>query len=236
MLSVNFHNHGDVVVLGLEGDINVDASNFVEAVGLALARGYKKIVCNFSEINLVDYVGVSLIAVAYKNVINHKAEMLICGVPAHVARIFAVVGLDRVFESFSGEDQALKNLQNERRITRVLSRKFRRRFKRIGVRGTVEYRSKNSFSDTFHTGGIVNLSAIGVFALVEHVFPIGEIVTTRLISEDLTLELDTRVVWIADSEMQQLKSAAMGLEFYHIDADKQKQIVDFVEKHLARSH
>jgi len=100
MLKISFNTIRDVMVLEFDGDINVDAANFVEAVGWSLAKGYKKIVCNLEGVNIVDYVGISLIAVAYKNVINQKAELRICHVPTHVARLFTVVGLDRVFEYF----------------------------------------------------------------------------------------------------------------------------------------
>jgi len=234
MLKISFNTVRDVMVLEFEGDINVDAANFVEAVGWSLAKGYRKIVCNLESVNIIDYVGISLIAVAYKNVINHKAELRMCHVPAHVARLFTVVGLDRVFEYFLDEDRAMKGFHDEKRIARVLSKKFRRRFKRISINGTIGYRRKGAFDDTFYEGKIVNMSAIGVFASCGRIFPVGEILTTQINAEDFKIELDTRVVWIADPQIQKDDPHSVGLEFYHISSENQSAIVDFVERHLSR--
>ena len=234
MLKISFNVQRDVMVLEFEGDINVDAANFVEAVGWSLAKGHKKIICNLEGVNIIDYVGISLIAVAYKNVINHKAELRMCHVPVHVARLFTVVGLDRVFEYFLDEEQAMKSFHDEKRIARVLSKKFRRRFKRISISGTVEYQRKGAFDDTFYKGKIVNVSAIGIFASCDQIFPVGEILTTRVNAEDFKIELNTRVVWITDRQVQKDDPHSMGFEFYHISAENQSAIVDFVERHISR--
>lgn len=234
MLKISFNTVSDVMVLEFDGEINVDAANFVEAVGWSLAKGYKKIICNLEEVNIIDYVGISLIAVAYKNVINHKAELRMCCVPTHVKRLFTVVGLDRVFEYFLNVEQGVKSFHDEKRIARLLSKKFRRRFKRISINGTVEYQRKGAFDDTFYKGKIINMSAIGIFASCDQIFPVGEILTTRINAEDFTIEINTRVVWITDRQIQKNDPHSMGLEFYHISTKDQNAIVDFVEKHLSR--
>lgn len=234
MLKTGFRYSGDLVIIDFDGDITVDASNFVEAIGWALARGYKKILCNFEGINIVDYVGISLIAVSYKNVVNHKSEMRICGAPAHVVKLFTAVGLDQVFDYYLSEDQAIKSFYDDKRIARVLAKKFRRRFKRVRVRGEVEYQSKGALSDTFYKGSLLNISAVGVFVECNHIFPIGEILNTRLKLDELSMELDTRVIWIADHSIQVFDAMAMGLEFYHISPDNQTIAADFVERHLSR--
>ena len=233
MLKTGFRYSGDLVIIDVEGDINVDAANFVESIGWSLSRGYKKILCNLEGVNIVDYVGVSLIAVAYKNVVNHKAEMRICNIPAHVSRLFTAVGLDQIFDYFIAEEQAIKSFQDDKRIARVLAKKFRRRFKRVKIPGQVEYKSKGSFNDSFYRGNIINVSAVGVFMEGNHIFPIGEILTTRLKFADFSIEVDTRVIWIADSSIQFFTSQALGLEFYHISTEDQNKIVDFVERHLS---
>ena len=235
MLRVNFRYTGDLVVLDMEGDINVDAANFVEAVGWSLSRGYKKILCNFEAINIVDYVGVSLIAVAYKNVINHNAAMRACNIPAHIVRLFVAVGLDQIFDSYVSEEEAIKGFQDDRRIARVLAKKFRRRFKRVKIPGTIEYQSKGAFNTALYTGKVLNISAVGVFMEGAHLFPVGEILTTRLDFEKFSINVDMRVIWIADGAIQYFSGQAMGLEFYHIDAESQTKIIDFVERHIIHS-
>ena len=52
-------------------------------------------------------------------------------------------------------------------------------------------------------------------------------------SENKYIEVDAKVVWIADKEIQPLESPAMGLEFYKISGESQEAIIDFVDKNLA---
>ncbi|MCK9573896.1 MAG: anti-sigma factor antagonist [Candidatus Omnitrophica bacterium] len=227
----------DVVILDLEGSIDINSADFVETVGWALITKSKNILCNFEGINLIDYVGISLIAVAYKNILNHKGRMKLCNVPSHVQKLFSIVGLDKVFTYYENEDEAIKSFTEEVLFSHILEQRLRRRFKRIPLHNTIEYKQKYSPKDIFHKGKIINLSAIGVFLAAEKVFSIGEILTTRI---DLTpapgvIEVDSKVVWEADSEIQPMESPGMGLEFYDISPEVQEQIINFVEKHLTHS-
>jgi len=227
----------DVVILDLEGSIDINSADFVETVGWALVTKSKNILCNFEGINLIDYVGISLIAVAYKNILNHKGRMKLCNVPSHVQKLFSIVGLDKVFTYYENEDEAIKSFTEEVLFSHILEQRLRRRFKRIPLHNTIEYKQKYSPKDIFHKGKIINLSAIGVFLAAEKVFSIGEILTTRI---DLTpapgvIEVDSKVVWEADSEIQPMESPGMGLEFYDISPEVQEQIINFVEKHLTHS-
>ena len=93
------------------------------------------------------------------------------------------------------------------------------------------------FVQWFYKGKIINLSAIGVFIAAEKVFSIGEILTTRidLAPDPGAIEVDSKVVWEADNEIQPMESPGMGLEFYNINPKVQEQIINFVEKHLTHS-
>ncbi|MCK9614579.1 MAG: anti-sigma factor antagonist [Candidatus Omnitrophica bacterium] len=227
----------DVVILDLEGSIDINSSDFVETVGWALVTKSKNILCNFEGINLIDYVGISLIAVAYKNILNHKGRMKLCNVPSHVQKLFSIVGLDKVFTYYENEDEAVKSFTEEVLFSHILEQRLRRRFKRIPLHNIIEYKQKYSTKDVFYKGRIINLSAIGVFIAAEKVFSIGEILTTRI---DLTpapgvIEVDSKVVWESDNEIQPMESPGMGLEFCNISPKVQEQIIDFVEKHLTHS-
>ena len=87
-------------------------------------------------------------------------------------------------------------------------------------------------------GKIINLSAIGDFIVAKKIFTIGEILTAKIYLEPKPgfIEVDTKVVWVADHDIQPLEYPWMGLEFYNIDDEKQKEIIKFVEKHLASSN
>lgn len=234
-MKINIRNKNSIVILDLEGNIDINASEFIETVGWALVSKSKDILCNFEGVNLIDYVGISIIAVAYKNVLNHKGKLKLYNVPAHVRRLFSVVGLDRVFDYYETEEQGLKSFKEEATFSEIINKQLRRRFKRIPVKGDIFFKQKFPPKDTFYNGKIINISAIGVFLISENIFPIGEILSTKLhlLPEPGIVEIDAKVVWVADQEIQPMESPAMGLEFYNIEAHQQEQIIQFVEKNLA---
>lgn len=223
-----------VAILELEGSIGIDASDFVETVGWILNNRTKDIVCNFNGVNLVDYVGISLISVIYKNILNHNGRIELCNVPQHVARLFSIVGLDRIFKFHTGEEEALMAIKYERKMERIAKEPLRRRFERIPLSATIEYRPKFLDNEPFSSGRIINLSAEGVFVLSDKLFSIGDLLITRI---DLQLasgiiDADVKVVWLADQEIQPDDYPGMGLEFHHITPAKQEKIAQFVEEHL----
>jgi len=234
---INIRDKEGVVILDLEGNIDINASNFVETAGWVLKYKSKNIVCNFSRVNIVDYIGISILAVVYKNVLNHKGRMEICSVPTHLKNIFALVGLNKVFKFHSNEEEAIRYLKEEESIYKILKKKRRRRFKRIPFHTIIEYKQKFSSKDLFYKGKILNLSAIGMFIVAKKIFSVGEILSTRInLSPKLgIIEIDARVVWVADKEIQPLEYPGMGLEFYNIDQKIQKEILEFVDRHLTSS-
>lgn len=236
-MKINIRETQNIVILDIDGSIDINSSDFVETVGWALVTKSKNILCNFEGINLIDYVGISLIAVAYKNVLNHKGKLKLFSVPSHVQKLFAVVGLDKVFDYYENEEVAIKSFKEEELFSHILEQRLRRRFKRIPLQRIIEYKQKYAAKETYYKGKIVNLSAIGAFILAEKTFSIGETLTARLHLEPTPgiLEIDARVVWEADKEIQPIESAAMGLEFQNISSQIQEQIVDFVEKNLTHS-
>lgn len=236
-MKIGIREKEGVVILDLEGNIDINASDFVETVGWVLNNRSKDIVCNFEGINLIDYVGVSLIAVIYKNILNHKGTIKLYNVPSHVMKLFSMVGLDRVFDYYPTEKQALKAIKEEKDIAKILQKQLRRRFKRIPFKATIEYKLKFSRSDLFYKGKIINLSAEGVFVVTQQLCSIGDLLLVRinLLPEPGMLEATAKVVWVADEEIQSEDSPGMGLEFYNLDPEKQEKIIQFVERHLTHS-
>jgi len=225
-----------VVVLYLEGNIDINASDLIETIGWVLKYKSKDIICDFGGVNLVDYIGISVIAVAYKNVLNHRGRLRICNVPQHLRNLFSIVGLNRVFKYYENEEQALESLKKEEKIFDILSKKLRRRFKRIPFHANIEYRQKFSPQDNLYKGRIINLSAIGVFVVARKIFSVGELLYIRIYFKEKpyqVLETDAKVVWIADQKFQPYEYPGMGLEFYNIDKEKQERIIEFVEKHAS---
>ena len=224
----------EVAILELEGNIGIDASDFVETVGQILAHQAKDIICNFEGVNLVDYVGVSLITVVYKNILNHKGRFELCNVPSHVRRLFSIVGLDKIFKFHLNEEQAIDAIKQEQIIEQITRKPSRRRFERIPFKATIEYRQKFLLNESFAGGKVVNLSAEGSFIISDKIFSIGDLLATRikLQPHSEVIEVDAKVVWLVDKEIQPDYYPGMGLEFHNITPEKQEKIIQFIEKHL----
>ena len=223
-----------VAILELEGSISIDASDFVETVGRILNSQTKDIICNFESVNLVDYVGVSLVSVIYKNVLNHKGRSELYNVPSHVRRLFSIVGLDRIFQFHPSEKQALKAIKHQREMDKIAKDSLRRRFERVPFNATIKYRQKLLENEPFHEGKIINLSAEGVFMAGDKMFSIGDLLVNQIVLQPQTeiIEADAKVVWLADKEIQPEDYPGMGLEFHNITSEKQEKIAQFVEKCL----
>ena len=119
-MKIRIREKEEVIILDLEGNISIDASSLVETVGAVLKEKTKDIICNFEGVNLVDYVGVSLIAVIYKNVLNQNGRIKLYNVPSHVAKLFSIVGLDKVFEYYPSEEIALAEIKKDKRSSKKL--------------------------------------------------------------------------------------------------------------------
>jgi anti-anti-sigma factor len=236
-MKITIREKEGVAILDLEGNIDINASNFVEEVGWVLKNKTKDIICNFEGVNLVDYVGISLIAVVYKNVLNHNGRVNLYNIPSHVMKLFSLVGLNRIFECYATEEQALNGLRESKIISQLLKKRLRRKFKRVPLNLEIEYKQKFSSADPSHKGKILNLSGDGVFMLADKTFSIGDVLSVRisLVPEPGLLELEAKVVWLADKEIQPRDFPGMGLEFKNVTPEVQEKIIQFVEKHLTHS-
>src|SRR3989338_9251108 len=131
MLEINFQRNSSVSVLDLSGNIDIDASNFIEKVCWCLENGYEDILCNFENVNLIDYAGLSVLAIAFKNVANHKGRIKFINIPAHIKKVFSLVCMDRVFEIYETEESALNSFKEDKIIAEIQKKQLRRRFKRL---------------------------------------------------------------------------------------------------------
>jgi len=236
-MTIKIREKDGIAILDIGGNINIDASDLVESVGWVLNNKSTDILCNFEDVNLVDYVGISLIAVIYKNVLNHEGIIKFFNVPSHISKLFSIVGLNRVLECYASEEAAIEALKEDKKTSRTLNEHLRRRFKRIPFNTTIDYRQKFSADDNFYEGRVINLSAEGIFVTANQIFPTGDVLLVKinLFPKEEVLECDAKVVWIADEEIQPQDFPGMGLEFFNLSSEKQERIVQFVEKHLTHS-
>ncbi|MCX7926726.1 MAG: PilZ domain-containing protein [Candidatus Omnitrophica bacterium] len=236
MLEITFKKIKGAAVLHLSGSIDINSANLVEKVGWALSNGYRQLICDFENVELVDYAGMSCLALAFKHVLNHQGKLKFVAVPAHIQKLFSLVCLDRVFEICKDLESALDSFEAEEVITQIKRKQLRRRFKRLPLDIDVYYKAK--YEEDYHQGKALNLSGIGVMIFSQKTYPVGEVLDLKLTLKPQPgqLFLEARVVWLVEKHLQPQIYPGMGLEFYRIDPHIQEKIIQFVERNLPLSN
>lgn len=237
MLEIKLRQSGNCVILDLCGCIDVDSANLVEAIGQCVRDGYLGILCNLEDIQAIDYMGISVVAIAYKEVVNHNGRMRIVNIPVHLRHMFSVSGMDRVIDIYTSEELALNSFKEDKAIEDIKKMQLRRRFKRLPIDLKIELKSKrDSFSESLEVE-MLNLSAIGAFIFDCGKFKLGdEIVLRMTLAPKLeALELEARVVWVPDKGVQPHEYPGIGVEFSNISAANQQKIIEFIDRNISFS-
>jgi len=234
-MEIRARTKANVVILDLFGRLDVDAANLVEAVGQCVHDGYCDILCNFEEVDFVDYLGVSAIALAYKEVINNGGRMKFVNIPTHFRNIFSVTGLDRIIEIYATEDLAINAFKEDKVIENIKKLQLRRRFKRVPIDIKVELKDKYDRNPTCLNVDILNLSAIGAYIYGCDKFKLGDevVVKFKLPPKLEEIELQAKVVWLPDKQIQINLHPGMGVEFYNVPSPVQEKLLEFIERNLS---
>ncbi len=223
---------GSISILEMEGSIDINSADIVETVGWLINSGKVKILCNMENVDMVDYSGLSILTIAYKNVINHKGKMRFLHVPLPAMELFRIVRLDMVFDCYYDESAALASFVEETEVSRLA---LRRRFKRLEVRLKVKYSLiSNQANPAIFTGEVLNISGCGLFIYSENMLPLNSslLLELKVPGEPKALETHAKVIWLPDKELQPHSYPGMGVSFTHMDHDTEKAIVDFVDKNV----
>jgi anti-sigma B factor antagonist len=93
----------------------IDASTaleFKQKMGEWIDSGNRCIVINLSEVDFIDSSGLGAIISAFKK-IGDNGAMVICVVRETVMSLFRLTRMDRVFDIFSSEDEAIAALREQ---------------------------------------------------------------------------------------------------------------------------
>lgn len=224
-----------IIILDLAGRIDIDSANLVEVVGQCIRDGYNDILCNFEDVDFMDYMGVSALVIAYKEIANNHGRMKLACVPAHLKNVFCVAGLDRVIQMYATEDLAVNSFKEDKVIENIQKMQLRRRFKRLPVDIKIELKAKYENSPVFLKVDILNLSAVGAFIFGCDKFKLGDevIVKLNLSPKNEEIELAAKVVWLPDKQIQPHFHPGMGVEFCNIPTLVQQKLVEFIERNLS---
>jgi len=225
----------NIVILDLYGNIDVNSANLIEVVGQCIRDGYCEIICNFEEVDFIDYLGISAVVIAYKDIINNNGRMKFANTPAHLKALFSVAGLDRVIDIYATEDLALNSFKEDKIIENIKKLQLRRRFKRLPIDIKIELRDKKEQSPTCLRLDILNLSAIGAYIYGCDKFKLGDevILKLKLSTDPKEIELEAKVVWLPDKQIQNQFYPGMGVEFCNISPSVQAKLLEFIERNLS---
>ncbi|MDD4894807.1 MAG: anti-sigma factor antagonist [Candidatus Omnitrophica bacterium] len=234
-MDIKARQQGNVVILDLYGRIDVDAANFVEVVGQCIRDGYSDILCNFESVDFIDYMGISVIVIAYKEVMNSNGRMKFSGIPAHLKGAFSIAGLDRVIDIYATEDLAIDSFREDKIIENIKKMQLRRRFKRLPIDIKIELKEKDNKAGVCVKGDLLNLSAIGAYIFGCGQFKLGDRITLKLklAPKMEEIELEAKVVWLSDKQVQPHSHPGMGVEFYNTPPSIQQKLLEFIERNLS---
>ncbi|MGD0336693.1 MAG: anti-sigma factor antagonist [Candidatus Omnitrophota bacterium] len=234
-MDIRARQFNNIIILDLAGRVDVNAANFIEAVGQCLRDGYNDILCNFEEVDFIDYMGVSVIVIAYKEMLNNHGRMKFVNVASHLKNIFSIAGIDRVIEMYPSEEVALASFQEDKVIENIKKMQLRRRFKRLPIDIKIELKSKLGHPPACYNVEMLNLSAIGAFIFGCEKFQLGDdvIIKLKLPPSSEEIELEAKVVWLPDKQVQPHSYPGMGVEFSNLSAPLQQRIIEFIERNIS---
>lgn len=234
-MEIRAHQNNNIIILDLIGRIDVNSANLIEVVGQCVRDGYRDIVCNFEEVDFIDYMGVSVIVIAYKEIMNNQGRMKFCSIPAHLRNIFSVSGLDKTIEFYASEELAIDSFKEDKIIEKIKKMQLRRRFKRLPIDIKIELKSKYEKSPVCHRADIFNLSGVGAYIYGCAKFKLGDevVLKMKLPPKHEEIELEAKVVWLPDKQVQHQLHPGMGVEFHGISGNTQQKIIEFIDRNLS---
>ncbi|MCQ9207544.1 MAG: PilZ domain-containing protein [Omnitrophica bacterium] len=222
----------NTAILYITGKIDINSALLIEKTGQLLREGVKKILCNFTNVRMVDYNGLSLLAITYKNAINQKGAIKFCCVPVHIKQLFEAAKLEKTFEIYPDEKSAIKGFDLSNKVDKL---PLRRRFKRIDVSIPIKYKVGLSASNRLLKGKILNVSGEGLYIFTENTYPVSSEIYMEIEfgkGSGTPLTLMGTVIWLADKELQPHAYPGMGVTFSNLDTKAQNKIIDFIDKNL----
>ena len=109
MLTIDKYDSGAVTVLRLDGDIDEDSMNGLrQHLMECIHSGRCNVVVNLSGVKFVSYMGVGVLVERLRQLRAGGGDLKLTGVNLYTERLFRMVGVTNVFETFATEAQAVQ--------------------------------------------------------------------------------------------------------------------------------
>jgi anti-sigma B factor antagonist len=103
---------GTVTILRLEGDIDESGMNELR---LALMRCIQEqrvnVVMNLADVGFISYLGVGVLVDNLRRLRQYQGDLKLVGMNLYSERLFRMVGVRKVFDTFDTEAQAIQRYQ-----------------------------------------------------------------------------------------------------------------------------
>lgn len=109
MLKIDKYENGAVTVLRLEGDIDEDGMNVLRLGLMECIQSQRcHVVVNLSAVKFVSYMGVGVLVERLRQLRACNGDLKLTGVNLYTERLFRMVGITNVFDTFATEAQAVQ--------------------------------------------------------------------------------------------------------------------------------
>jgi len=232
----------EIAALDIGGGIDINSSALIETVGKLVKKGINKFIINLNDVDFIDYNGLSVLAIAYKSVLNSKGIVKLVHVPNHVMELLRIVRLDNVFDIYKNVDDALESFDGKKQAKKQQEphdeHPLRRRFTRLDMDINVYYK-KSDASPTeasLHSGLAGNISGAGLFLRTINMLPAGTKVDLDIVipEQKKCISMKGIVMWLADKQLQPQFYPGMGVCFLDDNRKAQEELISFIEKNIAK--
>ena len=109
MLNVTANAVGNVATLRLEGDIDEEGANSLRiALVKCLRDKQHNVVVNMTGVKFISYMGVGILVERLRQFRANDGDMKLAGLNLYTQRLFRMVGVTNLFETFESEAQAIQ--------------------------------------------------------------------------------------------------------------------------------
>ena len=109
MLKIDSYEQTGCTVLRLEGDIDEEGMNTLRLSLMECIQNQQhNVVVNLASVNFVSYMGVGVLVERLRQLRACKGDLKLTGVNLYTERLFRMVGITNVFDTYATEAQALQ--------------------------------------------------------------------------------------------------------------------------------
>ncbi len=103
----------DIRLVGVSGRLDQNLTPTLEAELLGLLdQGHYQLIVDLHQVNYINSGGLRCLVTAWRQAHQHDGDLVLCGLNERVAKVFAMVGFDKVFRIYGECDAALEALQS----------------------------------------------------------------------------------------------------------------------------